>query len=735
MSLSTLNIRAQSLPLESLRNIVLGIDVQHYLNNILGPNVDPYYEAIGGFPLSLEKRILQDAAVMESYGIKPVYVLPGLRPKPQILLSESKSLLPYEEELKAKWEAEKLSSTFRPKTKSSTIRALSDDLLIIFQENDLEYIISPYTQYHQLVYMMQSSVINSIYSSREMLLFPDLDNFIVDLNFEHKKFDFFNNDQTIKSFGLSYAQFRDISMATGNNMQPVQLIKDSFETLAEGVRSGMRNIYEEIPKNLKTFIDGGSILEYCPVLKTNGRVEQMFVESTDTMLFAVVEPSWKKLDDAKDVPTGLNDLFGSHFPEEVYFYQSIGLDVFRLIEAFDTQIYTERLPLDLTADSIYEKVISSHQSMTLKELLFDYFSSLLHRYYHHRKIVQNCYFSSASPTAKLPISKGIEYAKKNPSLVGLLVRHGTARSFDFTSLVTGLNNTFLEESSHSPSVEDGLTSISSNYEIISTSILRTLFAYNFFEIEKMDGPYSLSPIGQAFVKHASKHKSHIEMDLLAFILLQRFKDTNTKELQKSSFNDLCKLGELNSLEIKEPINISSLALIAKFATLYKIKNWKDENYKGPVSRELLHFHSIMSVIQREIRDFIVVHTLKLMFGNRNDVDKFNRDNSEWTSLATEIPYKSKLPNTVSGLMVLKTIETYIKSSSDLTSFKSKLEEELSCFSTYIQNPVKEVKNILSFVSELSDIADVLREAKLIQDDVYGHFEAIKSTIADITVKL
>ena len=736
MSLSTLDLRPQSLPLESLRNIVLGIDVQHYLNSILLPDVDPYYEAIGGFPLSLEDRILADAAVLESYGIKPIYVFPGLRSKSQFILAEQTSLLPYEEELKAKWESDNAPQSYRPNANSFAIRKLADQLLVILQENDLEYLISPYTQYHQLMYMIKSEVINCIYSSNDMLLLPDLENFIVKLDFNNKKFEFLNNELTIKSFGLTYAQFRDVSMATGNAFQPLKLIKESFESLADDVRSGLRNVYDDLASksnDYKTFINGGAVLEYCPVLKTNGRVEQILVESSDTLLSVVTEPEYKKLDDKKEIPKGLNDLFGSHCPEEVYFYQSIGLNVFRLIEALDTQVYIERLPLDMTIDPVYEKLISSHRSMSLKESLFNYFSSLLHRYYQHRKIVQNTYYPSSSPTAKLPISKAIDYSQRNdPSLSGLLVRHGTARSFDFTSLVSNLNDSFLAESSHSNEdflnpTEAAFAHLSSNYEVISTSILRTLFVYGFITSEKKDGPFKLTPLGHAFTKYTATHKSHIEVTLLLFILLQRAKDIG--------FNDICKLDDFTSLKAPEFTNVATLALITKLSTLYRITNWKDKKYTGPVSRPLLHFNSIMNVIHNEVRDFVVVHTLKLMFGNRNDVDKFNRDHSQWRSLATEIPYKSSMSNTVAGLMVQKSIETFVKHSSDASSLTSKLEEELACFNTFVANPMKEVKKILLFVSDLSDIADVLEEVDLVSKDVHLSFSAVKTTIAEMMQKL
>ena len=49
--------------------------------------------------------------------------------------------------------------------------------------------------------------------------------------------------------------------------------------------------------------------------------------------------------------------------------------------------------------------------------------------------------------------------------------------------------------------------------------------------------------------------------------------------------------------------------------------------------------------------------------------------------------------------------------------------------------MKEVKKILLFVSDLSDIADVLEEVDLVSKDVHLSFSAVKTTIAEMMQKL
>lgn len=732
MPIRSLEPFPESLSLDALKNCVVGIDVQHYVTtSLLSANVDPTFEALGGFPISLESRVVSDAAAFKALGIRPVYVFPGMKPISQFSYTEQPDLLPYEKHLQHLWETKKSNPnadiSFRCSDNPYLLRSIMDQLLVILQDHDLEYLVSPFSQLHQLFYMWKTGVVNCIYSSNDALLLQGLDNFILSIDFKAKTFHFLDSRKLLADLNLSFKQFRDVSMCVGNLLQPFQLItgpNSDFFSLCQNTQNGSFSAYAALSsssddsKKLDRFIKGCSTLDYCPVLKVNGRVEPFTIEVNDSLIFqhsgipgnnasSDTTPSIKDLSDKK-LPSKLHEVFGPRLPDEFFFYQSIGLNLFGLAESFLDLNFVERLPLDMTTDPIYEKIIVGNISMKYKETMFNLFAGSLHRYLQTRRLVLKTYFNGV-------VLHEIDYRIIPPistKVRSLVVRHTTAKSFDLASVLSNLSDTFLEESTFS-----GPINISTNHELIATSVLRTLTLYQFID----ENPFKLSKWGHALSKYLSKSNANFETTLLLFLFFQRFQDLDLEQLAKSS--DI-------QFEKNEKYNLSSLLLISNFSTLFKVQHTKPSNYTGLVSRSLLHFHSSMNKLHTEIKDFITVNVLVLLFGNKNDIDKFIRDNSQWCSLATEIPFKSSMSNTLAGLLVAETIKTFL-SVTDTSIFKSNLEEKLSSFKGVVENPVQEAAKALKFVLSVCDIIDVLAEEGLTKQSVAEKFTGVRSTLSDI----
>ncbi|KAG0681643.1 hypothetical protein C6P40_004139 [Pichia californica] len=721
--------------LDTLKNTVIGIDIQHYLTSVLPENVDSTFEAIGGFPISLESIILNDIESFNALGMKPIFVFPGLKTVSQFNYLEQSGLLPYEKQLQKIWESKKANPTldisFRNSENPFFLRLIMDQLLIILQNNDVEFLISPFSQFNQLYYMWKTGIINCIYSSNDLLLIENLDNFIIGIDFKSNIFHYLENKQVLHNLNLNFKQFRDIAMCLGNSFQPFQLITTpnhvDFSSLMQSTLNGSFNATTALSSSaddkhkLDRLINGCSILDYCPVLKINGRVEAISIEMDNPLVSSTSSnsqqdpsPLIKSLSEKK-IPSNLIQAFGVHLPDELFFYQSIGFNIFHLAEACINQNYAERLPLDMTTDSIYEKIIFSNASMKYKETILNLITTCLHRYIQNRKLVLKTYFKGTE-LHNLDFNMIPPVSSK---LTSLVVRHTTAKSFDLPSVLSNLNDTYIDESTFAPSFShEHNASISSNHEIISTALLRSLYLYNFIK----GSPFKLSEWGITLSKYIHKYNTNFETTLLLFILFQRFPDLDIKKLSESQ--DL----QFN-VSSNEKYDISSFVLISKFATLFKIQNYKPANYTGIVSNSLLHFNSCMCKLHDEIRDMVTVNALVILFGNRHDIDKYTRDNNQWTSLATEIPFKSSMPNTIAGLLVAKTIETFLAEPKE--SFKQKLGENLSSFNVIINNPVKESLKALKFVLTVCDIIESLAVDGLVKEKVIEKFSTIKSTLTDI----
>ena len=68
----------QAMPLSCLRGSVIGIDAAYYLEKLLAAHKEPLLSALGGFPLSLETRIVQELGDIQAFGIKLYFVFNGL---------------------------------------------------------------------------------------------------------------------------------------------------------------------------------------------------------------------------------------------------------------------------------------------------------------------------------------------------------------------------------------------------------------------------------------------------------------------------------------------------------------------------------------------------------------------------------------------------------------------------------------------------------------------------------
>lgn len=728
MPIRTLEVKPDSALFETIRNAVIAIDVNHYLTSIMNVHFDSNFEAIGGFPISLENKILSDVAVFEKYGIKPVYIFPGIKTPTQLSYVNQKEL-PYEKSMTKYWETKSTNTNIssRDITNPFLLSNLMDELIIILQENELEYLISPYVQHHQMYYMLKEGIVDCIYTSDDALLL-NIENFILGIDFESETFFYMNNEQFLKQLGIPFKKFIEISMCLGNVYQPSNLLVSQPTNFKQLVFSTMPtgfNVYAFIPDTaenapkLRNFIRGCTLLDYCPVLKLDGRVEPIDFECSESLIKdkdAPVQsgPTIKTSTD-KRLPAKLTEVFGFHVSDELYFYQSIGLPVFKYIEAFETDTYFVRMPTDMIRDTIYDQMLYGHASMEKREYLFNLFTSCLHRYFQNKKMKLEAMEGSKQSWHNIEYKFTITDNSR-----ALLVRHATAKSFDIHTFLSSLDNNYLDESSMVDASPSSVY-VSSSHELISTAFLRTLTTYKFVESSKERRAFVLTAWGEALTKFLKKHNIDYEMTIILFIFLQRVSDLKLDDLAKSS--------DLN--DIKEKVeNISVFHLISKFASLYRIKKFIVSNYKGPVSRSLLHFNSTVSLLRTELKDFVAIHLLTILFLNKNDEEKFTRDNQEWAEIASEVPFKRALPNTIGGLITQVTLRSSLDLS-DGEKLSSKLETELAPFQSILENPVIESLNSLKFVETVCDMVDVLGESNLVGKKMVRTFSDVREKVADI----
>ncbi|PWN93477.1 hypothetical protein FA10DRAFT_273936 [Acaromyces ingoldii] len=180
-----------TLPLSSLKDTRLGIDLNLYLKTLLqSPSTsEPLVTALGGSPLALISHIENDLRTLERARIKPVFVLGGLQ-----LARRTRPFSfedPRVEERRKAWESYEQSDTdgahvHFSRSNSTQVGDLVRAVLRAFRHRNVEFLVAPYLAEGQLVSLERhsKSYIHSIYSSSDVFLFDRVDKVILSLDLQ-----------------------------------------------------------------------------------------------------------------------------------------------------------------------------------------------------------------------------------------------------------------------------------------------------------------------------------------------------------------------------------------------------------------------------------------------------------------------------------------------------------------------------------------------------------------------
>lgn len=138
-----------TLPLSSLKDTRLGIDLNLYLKTLLqSPSTsEPLVTALGGSPLALISHIENDLRTLERARIKPVFVLGGLQ-----LARRTRPFSfedPRVEERRKAWESYEQSDTdgahvHFSRSNSTQVGDLVRAVLRAFRHRNVEFLVAPY---------------------------------------------------------------------------------------------------------------------------------------------------------------------------------------------------------------------------------------------------------------------------------------------------------------------------------------------------------------------------------------------------------------------------------------------------------------------------------------------------------------------------------------------------------------------------------------------------------------
>lgn len=716
---------ASTYPIEILRNARIGIDVNHYLSRLITFNKEPFLDAIGGFPASLKLYIESDLQVLKEFNITPIFVFSGNDIVDQYEYKNAKEPTPLDKQRNKAWNIYQAyttqnqqsilplppTETFRELFTAFSADPISKDLVNYFIESEIEYMIAPYLSWVQLSYLYEHDYIDAIYGPTETLLLPKVDKFILGMEFPGREFRFVDRKRVLNDFRISQQQLLDIAVSVGCDLQPTTLPiyngyspGQLFDVGLDIINNG-GNIYANI-LSLNSeditgkFQRGVLALRFLPVLKLNGRVELNNYNEAEPDPNPDTQP-----------PSDIHDIIGQRLPHEYYFYESIGLINPKILESIVYGTYVETRPLTGETTLQYKKLANAVIG-TFKNKEINLLTQNMARYYQVKKIYYLNYADNIDVELENRVTPPI-FQKIN----GLVIR-STEKEFSLSKFLSSLQNESLIGTKVA-GVQDESERLQTDYEVISTSLLRVLYLLEFFSFEGSKlipnkwtkALYSLKDLDESFQEQL--------LLFLIFIKLNTFKLTDTLP---SSF--------VGGPKTTDKASLSVVLLISRLATFIRIEQ-KKQSYHGPISKYLLSFRSSVDLVKgnvREILESVLVNSL-----SNNEVAKLSKSNSDWRKLVVQVPYKEITPNTILGIIFQTFLDLYF-SSNDLAQAKSTVLDFFGNPGNSIANLRKDFVRGFKFVKEAFKIAQVLNEDKLIDTGVFETFVKANE-LADDVLKL
>lgn len=730
--------------IELLQNATIGIDVEHYLSRIYTFKKEQYLAGVGGTPASLKDYVRLDLQVFQEFNIKPIFVIPGLAIESQHEDYPTNELSPQEQHRLTTWN--KLQSrlanpylynnlntdSFRLFTDPLPLRPMINDLILYFIANGIDYLIAPYDASFQLSYLYNIGLVDSIYGSTDILL-CQVDKFILGMEFLTKDFRFIERLKVLYELGLLEKQFIDLSVMVGCNLQPITF--PNFPPLPKPnhiqpypqlnyFKLGLEIIFQlngynpnspadlyayiislNDPKLLELYYKGHSSMKYLPILNKEGYVELYLVEM-EKLRKQKEEgtKSSKKLNGSKEdsknqreggdengdspsdsstsisIPNDVHEIISQKLPPELYFYQSLGLLPLQLLEAITQGKLNIRPSPDGGLPDSYKKLITSSFYGDSLDYQFNLITQLLARYYQVKKIQISYWFREGTIELNNRMTPNVHQRVSN-----LWIKDGkTDGKFSFFDLITNLGDKLKISGERERDFQ-----ISTNSEIISTALTRTLYLFGIIDNKTNE----LSPIGSSIKKLLVEEEITSDEEIQELLLLLLFIKANLFKLNEpikdyysipKSFKD-----PTNSNEEISAVEGKHITLILRIFAMHKL-NISAINYQGPISRSLQSFRCHIKFILSNVSNMLQCCLLDLNARNHTPIRLNFESREEWYELVNELPFYKDCNNTLLGVVA----EIYFEYSlRQKLSYKERSKEEIiSNTNDHLLNSIFQVNN-------------------------------------------
>lgn len=794
-------------PIETLKGTTLGIDVNHYVSRLLSAKKEQFLDAIGGFPTSLKMYLESDLKIFRECNITPVFIFNGSATVNQLGYNsyftagaeeaaaavslgttsgvnsptssgnsnfKTNKELMYTQRHKAwtQWtnlmsnnQGTYIDQPLRPSEPfryNTTIDAkrYQSDLIKYFIQHNITYQVAPFTSWVQLDYLLQNEFIDAIYGPTDCLMLPNLDKFILGMEFPNKDFRFVDKNRVLKDFQISYNEFIDIAMAVGNDLQPSTLPPlqiyphhKLFDVALEMVLTTGTNFYayqlsnqlnnsgmpgtaspngSSTASNTLDYQRGVASLRHMPVLQSNGRIE---VYATDNVMkdndtsddkSSTTEGSGNKkstsphpdsLDSTRPypIPNDAHEFVGQRLPAEYYYYKSLGLASGKLFDSITTGIYPEEPPLDGGVSDSYRALIDKSVD-TFKNKEINLLTQQINRYFQMKPIKQVRWYS---PDNKVQLTNRV-----TPSIIEQLknVVVNTGREnvpFTVYEFIKLLNDNINDLSAQFITDKPIITprgpqekQLKSTFDLLSTSFLRLLIQLEFFELDlskKLLKPTSWGSILLKFFSSLQLNEQYYEHLFILLVFLQS-KVLSISEETRPNVRSALSDHTLRSY----PQESKYILILTRLLTLFQLDQKPTTIYHGPIDKMTLIFREHLDFLRENLNDMF--EALLVSSLTSNEFDRLSITNLEWqTSIVQNMPFKCNLPNTVMAMMMEFFLQKYLHNGNSKSDALALVATEFSTYKS-VPNLDEQFDESAEYLAKCGDLINEMAALKLVKQE-------------------
>ncbi|KAK3680002.1 hypothetical protein LTR78_000379 [Recurvomyces mirabilis] len=627
-------VRTESLDshgtIDQFQGAAIAIDGDEYLDTLLTNNLtrEPLLPALGGLPFALDKHVKDDLNNFAANDITPIFVFNGLQ-----LASRDKAIVMREARKAAKdldeaWSiydqgrGEEAVNAFGKACNYKTAHIVRWLQLHLYGRG-VHVQIAPYTAAAQLVYLVETRMVDGILGSASALAFG-ADKVITSISWENKTVSWVESKLCQGKLMFTLDGFIDTMLLSGclphllPSFPEIEVEPNQIQAARPFIARANGDVHSLLQQKDE---------EYCAAYrKARYFIKHPVIMTTQGRFEAKGLPELK-------MPGDYHDVTGHRLPTEVMYYLSTGLAGPRVLNWSVSKQVLELPPLDGGNSNAYRDLVQNKLT-DIRRRSLAVICGQLHRHYQFTALEVSYWFNEETNRISLKDEVQVSppaqstFHVKDQTLSDDMTTHPLTTAFGMLSDAGTAKSTVTKRPAHSSGI------LSSTKELVGNTVFRFLQ-----DTKYANADHTLTPWGRALnvaLQEASKNglldlcvtgTEAEEAIFMAFELLRMRVLHNQNLFPTPQFSGQPLRGTESDKQ--------NTLLISRIACLGFFRH-RQIGYTGPLSRHLLAYHQMAASVRASLRDLLEMNACAMSISGA--VDRKTIKKSSMKELASKLPF-------------------------------------------------------------------------------------------------